>query len=415
MAENESALKEIFKPEYYGKFKCDGQKCNAKCCRCGWRIYIDRKTYKKYSHLKPKNVAKEITRNLAKCEDTDGYAIKLDEDKSCPFLTEDNWCSIQRKYGEDFLSETCTTYPRYVWDFENFMECSLTLTCPVVAETVLLSKEPLKFERSVLSEKDLKSLKQVKVNVKKLPPDLYGKCISIQETAISVLQERNLTIDQRLMVLGLYIDRLEDLWANISLFDDIDKINVIYQKPDFRREQAAQFSALISFDATEHIKMMFGLLETLYGEIKWQFAEDRKFLEAVIDMYKLKNTEGQVETRELVKIYSSKNLEREKFIRQFSTIFENFLVNEFFLNTYPFKIEDTSPTYNYGIFVAIYKMLEFFTFSTYLQNNSTEEDLLNQIMWYAGRIDHSPEYNKKIQDYVSDKSDIVEIMQILQV
>ena len=111
---------ECFQPKYFSRFKCDGQKCNAHCCR-KWRIDIDKKTYKKYSHLKPKSAAQEITRQIKKRDNSENYIIKLDKNANCPFLTEDNWCQIQRKYGEDFLSEVCTTYPRRVIYFGSFL------------------------------------------------------------------------------------------------------------------------------------------------------------------------------------------------------------------------------------------------------------------------------------------------------
>ena len=416
MPENEYIQKEFFQPEYFNLFKCDGQKCNAHCCR-KWRIDIDKKTYKKYSHLKPKSTAKEIIRHIIKREGIEEYAIKLNENLSCPFLTEDNWCKIQREYGEDFLSSTCKTYPRRIWDFGFFIECSLTLTCPIVAEMVLLSKEPLKFEKGVVSEKNLKSLKNLTVFDRKVPDELYTKCISIQETAISILQERNLTIDQRLMMLGLYIDKTDDLWANVSLIDDIDKVNAIYQKSDFLLQQADQFSQVIKFNGHNYIKSMLEILQVLYGEANSQDLEDQKMLEVFQDFFQIKpNDQNELEINPLVIKYSKLKEERQNFTNKFSTIFENYLVNEFFLNVYPFKIQNTSMTYSYSLFVTIYKILELLTFASAMKNNSTEEDLVKEIMWYVSKMDHNLNYAPKIHDYLRDKSDMVEVMQnMLQV
>ena len=101
----------FFQPEYVSKFQCNGQACNARCCK-NWRIDINSKTYKKYSKIKPKMKALEITNKIFHNKDLNKYFIKLNEKRACPFLTEDNWCHIQRTYGESFLSETCCTYPR---------------------------------------------------------------------------------------------------------------------------------------------------------------------------------------------------------------------------------------------------------------------------------------------------------------
>ena len=56
-----------YQPEYVRNFKCNGQACAAHCCR-RWRITIDKKTFKKYSHIKPKSAAKEITSHIIKSE-----------------------------------------------------------------------------------------------------------------------------------------------------------------------------------------------------------------------------------------------------------------------------------------------------------------------------------------------------------
>ena len=128
------ATYKYYQPEYVKNFRCDGQKCSAYCCKSNYRIVIDKKTYKKYSHLKPKSAAKEIMRNIKKIDNSEDYQIKPDENFNCPFLTEDNLCSIQKNHGEEFLSSTCATYPRCTWYFGDFYERSLSLTCPLVAE-----------------------------------------------------------------------------------------------------------------------------------------------------------------------------------------------------------------------------------------------------------------------------------------
>lgn len=48
--ENEQTI--ILQPEYVKTFQCDGNKCNAKCCKDDWRIDIDIETYKKYQRIK---------------------------------------------------------------------------------------------------------------------------------------------------------------------------------------------------------------------------------------------------------------------------------------------------------------------------------------------------------------------------
>lgn len=408
---------EYYQPDYFDKFKCDGQKCKAHCCR-KWRIYIDKKTYKKYSHIKPKSAAQEILRQIKKCDDSDNYSIKLDENLSCPFLTEDNWCSIQKKYGEDFLSETCTSYPRAIFDFGDFYERALTLTCPVVAELVLFAEEPVKLEKIEINEKLHNKLIQLMWRKpKKIPQDLHNKFILIQQTEIFILRERSLTIDQRLMLLGLYTDRIEEIWVDIRLFDDIDKVSAIYQDSNFLREQVAQFSQVIEFNSHKYIETIIGLLETLYGEGNIQQPNDRKILDAFSHTLKLKtDEENLVKITPLAARYTELKEERQKFLQQFPTVFENYLINELIMHTVPFTSEETKLSYGYGIFVTLYKMFEILAFSVAMEGNSSKEDLLEVVMWSAVNSDHNKKYFRKVEDYVHGKSDIVQVMQnMLQV
>ena len=128
-----------FQPEYVNLFRCTGGGCLKSCCK-DWTITIDRAIYKKYRQIKPKDTAKEILSHLKFDAKQDSYVVKLDEKLFCPFLTEDSLCRLQRDYGEEFLSVTCSTYPRRTYAVGKIFERSLTLTCPAAAETVLFAK-----------------------------------------------------------------------------------------------------------------------------------------------------------------------------------------------------------------------------------------------------------------------------------
>ena len=403
-----------YQPKYVSKFKCDGQKCSAKCCR-NWTITIDPKTYEKYSNIKPKSAAQEITCHISKF-DGGGYKVNLDEKFNCPFLTDDNWCKIQKKYGEDFLSKTCTTYPRSFVGVRNFYETALTLTCPVAAELVLLEKEPIKFERV---EKSESPLNKFHINEARISPspDMIKFFVDIQNTAMTILQARPLTIDQRFMMLGLYFDKFSELTNNRSIKDyELMQLNEIYRRPNFLQEQAAQFSRVINFNGHEHIRVMIGLLETLYGVGNPVGLDDVKIIQAITNTLKLKTDENdQVSISEVLATYNTLKAEREKFVGRFSTIFENYLINEFFMQLYPLRF-DANLSLNYGVFVINYKMLELVTFSMFMENHSDEKDLISAIMWYANTFDHNKTHSDKMTEYMEDKSNILEIMQnMLQV
>lgn len=346
------------KPNYLDEFKCDGAKCGALCCRNAWSIFIDDETYAKYSTLP----TTEILRHL-QFDSTCGKYFIVPEKNSCPLLDADNLCRVQKTFGEDFLSQVCASYPRIITRLENYLELALSPTCPVAAE-LIFRKEPLRFEVVEASEKILR----LGTNhiVQGLPQEVVPLIVDVQLTMASILQTRTLTIDQRLIATGFFLDRIEEL----NLSDKLDcaavkRLSAIYSSEKFLSEQVPLMSKIIRFDATEHenfLREIFSVIEENFPDVS-----DNRRLSA-----------------ELVPLA------------------ENFLVNEIFLNAYPLRI-DSSLVNNFGVFAAVYKIFERKTFASDVM---TAADNLSQ------KIDHSEDYLPKISALFGDR-DVVEILGLL--
>lgn len=402
---------EYYQPEYVSKFQCDRQKCSAQCCK-NWAITIDKKTYKQYSHLKPKSAAREITRHIQKKGDI--YQMIFDESLHCPFLTEDNGCKIKNEYGEEYLSAACITYPRCTWDLGDFYECSLRLTCPIAAEQILLADEPMKFEHVEVSEKIHNNFGKTQMNQIELPAPLENKMILVQETAISILQERTLTIDERLLIEGLYFDKLEELLVETQIYE-LEKVNIAYKDPIFLKEQANQVSAVLKFNANEYVEAMLNFLKTLYDTGRIRTLDDKKYIDAVMSALQINQDEtSEIKISAVAERYNALNTERKNFVKQFENIFENYLVNEIFMNVYPFRFVDHM-NYNYGIFTTFYKVMELLTFSMSLKQNLTEKDLVSGIIWYSNVSDNNAGYTKRISEYIKEKNPFDIMQGLLQV
>ena len=161
-------------PKYVGKFHCDGKVCPANCCKRDWRILIDYETFAKYQSIE--SDAHEITSQLEKNPEGEGYLIKQGVD-GCPFMIEGCYCGIQRKHGEQFLSETCLTYPRQLCNFGEIIERTLTPTCPLAAELILNSKR-LEFEFAQLNLPDWAQGNLV-IGKTKVPQEIYPVIIEL--------------------------------------------------------------------------------------------------------------------------------------------------------------------------------------------------------------------------------------------
>ena len=370
-----------FQPQYVGEFICDSSKCNDTCCERGWNIDVDEATYKKYLQVNPK-IAAQFEYN----KDRGKYLLKK---HPCPFLTDKKLCRLQLEYGEDFLSRTCRGYPRVTFDFGNFFERSLTLTCSLAAEMILFTEEPMKFELVEVSEKIHGGDKLI-INPVYLDEKILTHIIEIQLAQISILQERTLSIDQRLIVLGFFLDRLNEIFS-AEIFDDraLTKLIEAYESKAFLREQVPLMIRSINFDAKRFTAIMSDLMNNFYGK--------GKFTDAVSKI---------AEHDKLLSDF------RKKFLNTHSIFLENFLVNELFMNVYPFRFEGQIIK-NFGVFIVKYKIFELTLLLAALKNPVGKDNLIALADWFTSQFNHIEVYQRQIFDYLEGKDDILNLMDSL--
>ena len=393
-----------FQPEYVSKFKCDGAKCNARCCK-SWNIFIDNTSYEKYPA--------EVQKKIKFLSEQKKYLMTLNEKRFCPMLTEDNLCCLQRDYGEDFLSVTCATYPRYTFDFGKFFERSLTLTCPVAAEMILFEKEPMKFEFAEVPEKIHNNGGKIYITKIKTAEGLAEFMVETQIAMISILQERTLTIDQRLIVLGFFLDKLQEIYLGKFTGENFYRLIATYESKEFLREQVPRMLRIFSFDSKKFIGQMMKLLESFYGGRK--LTGEQKFIGAVADVLEIKPDENNfISVSKIAANYERLADARKKFLEEYSTFLENFLVNELFMNCYPWR-HDVSITKNYGVFVTEYKIFELIFFSVTQKGFTSKENLLRlvDIVSTQNNHMHMNHFANKIFEQLKDVDDIFLVMENL--
>lgn len=127
------------KTNYYDTFRCIASQCSFTCCQ-EWRIGLDEETLHKWRGLKLNAISEEEERQpeMVLCHHVEtedsGHIISLKKDKKCPFLNKEKLCRVVLELGEDFLSETCTTFPRQINRFDDRTEYSLDPGCPAVVD-----------------------------------------------------------------------------------------------------------------------------------------------------------------------------------------------------------------------------------------------------------------------------------------
>lgn len=400
-----------FQPQYVGEFKCDGAKCNARCCK-SWTITIDKETFEQYSQVAD---AQEITCHMKFNSERKLHVVTLDKRGFCPFLTENNLCRLQRDHGEEFLSTTCTTYPRYTRKLGRFFERALTLSCPVAAEMILFSDEPIQPAFVTVSEKIHSNGGKIAISEINCSQPTAELCFEIQGAIISILQERRLTIDQRLIVTGFFLDKLEEI---ISTPDDnapLAKVRAVkqliasYNPKVFLRDRVPPAIKSIALDVPNFVALILRLLNTFCS--KNLSAQDKSLMLATLDALRLRPDEKDLSLEKIVDGYKKHADARADFLAHRSTLLENYLVNEIFMNAYPWRFKD-SMAKNFAVFLMTYKVFELILFAATLKGLTNREGLLNLITTFARRTDHNGKFGEEILSWFKD-DDLLNLMESL--
>jgi len=193
-------------PQPFVRFRCTAGECEDTCCG-GWNIAIDRPAYDRLLE----GVLRETvltTAELVEGGDESRHArFRLGPDGRCTLLAPTGLCRIHSELGEKSLPAVCATYPRLVQPVDGGRFFSGTLACPEAARLLLYEGDEL-----VL----------VRLRPGAEPPSTVGdemdERVSLYEPTnprsrlvLRLLRDRGLKVPERLLWLGLLLQRLRRL------------------------------------------------------------------------------------------------------------------------------------------------------------------------------------------------------------
>ena len=387
-----------FQPQYVREFVCDASKCDDNCCARNWNIEIDAQTYERYKSIRSESLARQITACFRYNDAKKSYFLN---EQPCPFLTDKNLCGLQLEFGEQFISQTCVTYPRRTWNFGTFFERTLSLSCPVAAEMILFNDAPMKFE--LLPVTDEFHTRDGKIFISDLATTAKypEQRLETQVAMISILQERTLTLDQRLIVLGFFLDRLDEITSDGFDVDALTKLIAVYESKSFLSEQVPRMLATVNFDEKKFVTLTIKIIEAIYGH--WLFdAAGKKFLDALNDTLDiLPDADKKIPVDKIAADYVRLADERQIFLIRYATFLENFLVNETLTTCLPW-LHEGGVAKNFGVFVATYKLFELLMFAATRKNLCGKGELLQLVAWFTNQADHNQHFAKRILPCVPD-------------
>lgn len=210
-------------PSFYQKFHCLAEKCQDNCC-FGWKIHFDKKDYLRLRRLELPSELKErmsggVRRIRGEMASDNMYAefnLKNNENR-CPFHSPEGLCGIQLVCGHDVLPHVCRSYPRHISYSPVAKEYSLSPSCEGVLEQLWRLPDGVKFIEEPLPKTENRTANIDRGGVLVLA---YGL---IRRTMIDILQNRALSLTERMLYLGIAIQRLQkedwdsfdpEQWAN---------------------------------------------------------------------------------------------------------------------------------------------------------------------------------------------------------
>lgn len=383
--------------DFYDDFQCVGNNCEDHCCK-DWSITVDKKTYVKYQKLPASEFKKKLSSHInrnRKANNDYGYGKINLVDKKCPMLSQDRLCEVYSNLGPENMCYTCRIYPRIFNKVDDTLETSLTVSCIEVARNLLLRENPIEFNLDIKEVPEFNLVRTVSTkNKKNITHEYFNE---IREFAIGLIQNRRLTIENRLAVLGLFIKKLmesNDLDEKIQ--DIICNFNNLIE--------CGQYDELIeSLISEKGIDAQLEFLTQLNNIILSKRINNKRFIanfEKVSEGLHLESGEGnEIKTAFMDSLENS----YRDFISKHQYIYENYLVCYMFKTMFPSSNKSIMETYLSLIVQFSILKMNMIGLCQYYKEEMDTDKTLNLIQSYASVTEHDEFLASKLQEFLKDK------------
>lgn len=329
----EREMKEIvLMPTFMNSFSCIGSACEDSCC-IGWQVTIDKKTYKSYKNIKNLKLKGKLEKGVKRIKNDSSsdskYAyFKMVENKRCPMLEENNLCSIQLNLGESMLSPVCSTYPRMFNKRDREYELSAKLSCPEAARLALLNPEGIYFERK---EEEINEQWQLMSRLAGAASEKY-LFWDVREFAIDVVQDRKVSLSDRLILLGLFVNKMQE---HVSK-EQFEAIPSLVKEFRYKMNDLDYMNRLTTIH--DNLSLQIQTIIKLITIRKNAGLTNDRYIECLNDMvkgFKLDNQkEYKYEDLEETYLFNYENYFMPFYLKN-EYIFENYVVNYMFESMFP--------------------------------------------------------------------------------
>jgi lysine-N-methylase len=378
----------LLQPRYAESFRCLGGDCEDTCCK-GWGILIDKATYKKYRAtpaLRPL-VSRHMKLEPHSSNNFKHARIKFKADGTCPFLTPEQWCGIQKEYGSGFLSTVCARYPRAFNQFDGSPQTALYLSCPEAARQVLLSPQllpdpgPTRYREFISTDPGLAWL------VNSEPP-----ARQLRRFALQLLTDRSYPLWQRLFLLGTVCRRVHEFGS--SQLAQVPQLLRHYAEIIVQGSLCPELNC-IPVRPEQQLDMALGLIRR-----RFELEQPKDgFAHSVAEFLQTINYSPERPLHEPAARYQQGFAQHyQLFAKLYPNFLENYLINYAFRTRFPFadtvdkEEPEIEPNCSYALMAIHYRLLHSLLIGAAARMGEafSADDAIQVTKAFSKEIEHNP-------------------------
>ncbi|NFN86305.1 hypothetical protein FDF31_02525 [Clostridium sporogenes] len=373
---------EVLKPFYYDNFTCIGNKCKDSCC-IGWRVFIDKKSYNKYKKVAGefgKVLNNSMSRNRKNKSHLHYAEMKL-KNKRCQLLNNNNLCDIYINLGEEYLCNTCKTYPRIVRKYGDICEKTLNLSCPEVAKIFVESNKDFNFvmQDEILNEIEGQYIEETKYN-----KSLYNLLWEGRSLSIDVAQFKDIEIWKRLVFIKVIEEKLQTLILESNYKESESEIDKL-------KNNITSYNVIQSLDSIEKINSIKVAFVSVLLQRKVNLGEHNfMFVEVLKSFNKFFKDKNDSEIEE---IFNKEEEEFNKYLKKYEYVLENYIVYDLY-NNYMSALKTKDLNKEILFLILKYSTIKMLLLSRWDEKNKelNNEDIIDILYSFSRVMEHDDEF-----------------------
>lgn len=392
----------VIRPDYCDDFSCKGSSCHFTCCQ-GWKISITKEEERRICNslnAEGKSYARAdiFEKKILSAQHKTENCFLLREDGFCPLLMENGLCSLQFNFGEKILPDTCKKYPRVEYRYNNTVFRGLSPGCESVVEFLMKKQDGI----NVIGTEEFISRPlwgpTTPPQFLKNNSTVMAYYSEIYNLYLSLLQAREISLEHRLILIGIAIKNISKLNAEKKIKDIPYYLDRYLAKLETQEIKDSDFSDLREMPGAM-LNNFFTLLNTGVSKYNTDFYFlSNKIQKRLSGHYKLKNDGDSMES---IIGFSPEKFElckhiRDKFLQGREYFWENFAIAHLFHSNAPFS-KGMDVWTNYMYFVWLYSMMKF-SLTALIDEEYSDNDLYHDISVLYRKWGHNKDFQKNAID-----------------